>query len=198
MAGSTLSEHASKALLAEHGVPVCRESLVPDVEGALTAAAEIGFPVVVKLCGDHIAHKTERDLVRLGLHNADAVREAATELLGKATPEDGEVGLLVAEMVGGKRELIAGLVRDPQFGACVVVGLGGILTEALQDVAFAAVPLDRAGARALVERLDASHLVTEPFRGEPAADLDALADRLVGLSDLAEARPDVARVDVNP
>lgn len=198
MSGSTLSEHESKALLAEHGVPVCDERLVADADAAVQAAEAIGFPVVAKLCGASIAHKTERDLVRLGLGDVAAVRAAADELLAKATPEDGEVGLLVAEMVRGKRELIAGLVRDPQFGPCVVIGLGGILTEALQDVAFAAVPIDVSQAKALVHRLRASHLVTEPFRGEPAADLDALAEVLVGLSRLAEARPDVASVDVNP
>ncbi len=198
MSQATLSEHASKSLLAEFGVPICEEALVADAQAAVQAAEKIGFPVVVKLCGDAIAHKTERDLVRLGLGDEAAVRAAATELLAKATPEDGEVGLLVAEMVRGKRELIAGLVRDPQFGACVVIGLGGILTEALQDVAFAAVPLDKDGAKALVGRLEASHLVTEPFRGEPATDLDALADVLVGLSRLAEARSDVNSVDVNP
>lgn len=195
---STLSEHASKLLLAEFGLPICREVLAPDPEAASGAAEEIGFPVALKLCGDGIAHKTERDLVRLGLADSGAVRVAGAELLAMATPEDGAVQLLVAEMVVGRRELIAGLVRDPQFGPCVVLGLGGILTEALQDVAFAAVPVDRAEARGLIGRLRASHLITEPFRGEPAADLDALADVLVGLSRLAEARPDIASVDVNP
>lgn len=194
----TLSEHASKALLAEHGVPVCREELVPDPEAAVRAAQELGLPVALKLCGEAIAHKTERDLVRLGLGDAAAVRTAGRELLARARPQDGEVALLVAEMVRGRRELIAGLVRDPQFGPCVVVGLGGILTEALGDVAFARAPLTRAEARALVRSLAASHLVTRPFRGEPAADLEALADLLVGLGRLAQARPDVASVDLNP
>lgn len=194
----TLSEHASKALLAEHGVPVCREELASGAEAAAAAAARLGFPVALKLCGEAIAHKTERDLVRLGLSDEAAVRTAAAELLGRATPEDGPVGLLVAEMVAGRRELIAGLVRDPQFGPCVVVGLGGILTEALRDVAFARAPLSAEEARALVRSLRAQHLVTGPFRGEPAADLDALAEVLVALGRLAEARPDVASVDVNP
>ncbi|MBW2240917.1 MAG: acetate--CoA ligase family protein [Deltaproteobacteria bacterium] len=198
MTAATLSEHASKNLLAEYGVPICREAVGADAAAAAAAAEQIGFPVALKLCGDAIAHKTERDLVRLGLGDKAAVQGAAEELLARATPEDGAVELLVAEMVAGRRELIAGLVRDPQFGPCVVLGLGGILTEALKDVAFAAVPIDRAAARGLIGRLRTSHLITEPFRGEPAADLDALADVLVGLSRLAEARPDIASVDVNP
>src|SRR5258706_1384186 len=161
------------------------------------AAGDLGHPVVVKLCGDSIAHKTERDLVRLGLRDADAVANAAEELLAKVRPEDGEVGLLVAEQVRGTRELIAGLVRDPQFGPCVMLGVGGVLAEALRDVVFASVPLEEAGARALPDRL-ATRALLGAFRGEPAIDRDALARVLLGLARLAQERPDVASVDLNP
>jgi len=194
----TLSEHDSKALLARYGVPIARERLAADPAAAARAAEVLGFPVAMKLCGDAIAHKTERDLVRLGLGDAEAALRAADELWAKRRAEDGDVSLLVAEMVRGRRELIAGLVRDPQFGPCVVLGLGGILTEALGDVAFALAPLTHAEARRLVEGLRASHLLTRPFRGEPAVDRDALADVLAGLGRLAAERPDVASVDVNP
>ena len=126
-AGSmTLSEHDSKQQLAGYGVPVARESLAADPDAAARAARELGFPVVVKLCGASIRHKTERGLVRLGLADAESVARAGDELLALARPEDGEVGLLVAEMVSGKRELLAGLVRDSTFGPCVLLGLGGI------------------------------------------------------------------------
>src|SRR5258706_160899 len=138
------------------------------------AAGDLGHPVVVKLCGDAIAHKTERDLVRLGLRDGDAVAAAATELLAKARPEDGDVGLLVAEQVRGSRELIAGLVRDPQFGPCVMLGVGGVLAEALRDVVFASVPLDEAGARALPDPLATRSLVGG-LRGDPALDRGPLA-----------------------
>ncbi|MEZ4215994.1 MAG: acetate--CoA ligase family protein [Myxococcota bacterium] len=195
---TTLSERASKALVAEFGVPIAREATAADPAAAARAARELGFPVVLKLNGDAIAHKTERDLVRLGLTDEAAVRDAAAELLAKARPEDGAVDLLVAEMVRGRRELICGVVRDAQFGPCVVLGLGGILTEALSDVVFAAAPVSRADARAMIDGLRASHLVTRPFRGEPAADVEALVDLLVGLGALALARPDVASVDLNP
>ncbi len=195
--GKTLSEHASKALLLQYGVPIAAERLVRSASEARAAAGEIGFPVVVKLCGDAIAHKTERDLVRLGLRDADAVASAAEELLAKARPEDGEVGLLVAEQVRGSRELIAGLVRDPQFGPCVMLGVGGVLAEALRDVVFASVPLDEASARALPDRL-ATRALLGAFRGEPAIDRDALARVLLGLSRLALERSDVASVDLNP
>jgi acetyltransferase len=194
----TLSEHGSKLLLRDFGIPLCREVSAITPGAAASAAEQIGFPVALKLCGDAIAHKTERGLVRLGLADTAAVRVAAAELLAVARPEDGEVSLLVAEMVAGKRELIAGLVRDPQFGPCVLLGLGGILTEALGDVAFAAAPLSREDARALVGRLRTGHLVTKPFRGEPAGDAEAIADVLVALGRVGTERPDVASVDLNP
>lgn len=195
---ATLSESASKQLVREFGIPTSEEQRTPDSNGAVEAARAIGFPVVLKLNGDAIAHKTERDLVRLALTDEAAVRTAADELLASAQPGDGEVDLLVAEMVRGSRELICGLVRDPQFGPCVALGLGGILTEALGDVVFAAAPLERAAARALIGRLNASHLLTRPFRGEPAVDADALVDLLVGLGRLGCERPDVVSVDLNP
>jgi predicted CoA-binding protein len=194
----TLSEHASKSLLAAYGLPLARESLVATAKEAADAAAKIGFPVVLKLCGDNIAHKTERNLVRLGLPDAGAVREAAKDLLARSNPEDGPVELLVAEMVRGHRELIAGVVRDPQLGPCVMLGLGGILAEALGDVVFAAAPLSETSARQLPHQLQASHLLTRPFRGEPELDEDALVRILTGLSLLAQERPDVTSVDINP
>ncbi len=197
-AAHTLSEYASKALVTRYGVPTPREALAADVSGAVDAARGLGFPVVVKLCGDRIAHKTERNLVRLGLADADAVREAAGELLALARPpDDGPVQLLVAEQVRGRRELIAGLVRDPQFGPCVVVGLGGIFTEAVGDVVFAAAPLTRAEALRMIDGLRTQRLLG-PFRGEPALDRAALADLLLGLGRLGTERPDIRSVDLNP
>jgi acetyltransferase len=193
----TLSEAASKRLLAAAGVPVLDERAAADATGAVAAAEAIGYPVVVKLCGDAIAHKTERGLVRLGLLDDVAVRVAAAELLRSATPADGDVELLVAPMVRGARELIAGIVRDPQFGPCVMLGVGGVLAEAIADVAFRVVPLDERDADELIDDLVTQKLLG-PFRGEPAVDRTALRAVLLGLSRLAETRPDIAAVDVNP
>ncbi|MEM7410793.1 MAG: acetate--CoA ligase family protein [Myxococcota bacterium] len=193
----TLSEHDSKQLLADYGVPLAAERLVSDADAAAEAAEALGYPVVLKLCGAAFAHKTERDAVRLGLSHRDAVLEAAQELLASVRPEDGDVSLLVAEQVRGSRELIAGLVRDPQFGPCVMLGVGGVLAEVLSDVVFAAAPLDAATADALPDALDSAALFA-PFRGEPAIDRKALSGLLLGLSRLAAERPDVVSVDLNP
>jgi acyl-CoA synthetase (NDP forming) len=193
-----LSEHASKALLAPFGIPFARETVAGDADAAGRAAAALGFPVVVKLCGEGIAHKTERGLVRLSLGDEAAVRRAAAELLAAARPEDGPVTLLVAEQVRSLRELIAGIVRDPQFGPCVMLGLGGVLTEALGDASFAMAPLTHAEARRMIDGLASRALLAKPLRGEPGADLDALAAVLVALGRVAESHPDVASVDLNP
>lgn len=193
----TLSEADSKALLARYGVPFAPERIVADVDDAVRAAAAVGHPVAVKLNGDAITHKSERGLVRLGLADDGAVRAAATELLSAAGPDDGPVTLLVAAMVRGHRELIAGVVRDPQFGPTVMLGLGGILAEAVGDVVFRPAPLDAVTAAEMIEDLATATLLGA-FRGEAALDRDGLVDTLVALSRILIEHPDVASIDVNP
>ncbi len=195
--GNTLSESASKALLRDFGVPIADEREVSTAADAAAAAADLGFPVVAKLCGDAIAHKTERGLVRLRLGDATAVQAAAADLLAAATPEDGAVSVLVAPMVSGNRELIAGVVRDPQFGANVMLGVGGVLAEAIADVVFRPVPLSEVDATEMIDQL-ATHQLLGAFRGEAAVDRHRLRAVLLGLSAAAQSRPDIASIDVNP
>ncbi|HZQ78881.1 MAG TPA: acetate--CoA ligase family protein [Acidimicrobiia bacterium] len=194
---ATLSEAESKALLARHGVPVPAEAVVDDPAGAAEAAAGIGFPVAVKLCGPAIAHKTERGLVKLGLREAAAVEAAGAELLAAARPEDGDVALLVSAMVAGARELIAGFVRDDDFGPCVMLGIGGILAEAVGDVAFRLAPLDAVDAEDLIDDL-AHGALLGPVRGEPPVDRAALAAILLGLSALGGDDERIRSIDLNP
>ncbi|MFT3854715.1 MAG: acetate--CoA ligase family protein [Ilumatobacteraceae bacterium] len=194
---TTLSEAASKELLRAAGVPLADERRVTTAAAAGEAAVAIGFPVVAKLNGDAIAHKTERGLVKLRLADRTAVEVAAAQLLAAATPDDGEVDVLVAPMIAGNRELIAGVVRDPQFGANVMLGVGGILAEAVADVVFRPVPISAVDAAEMIEGLATQKLLGE-LRGEAAVDREALASVLLGLSRLATERPDVVSVDVNP
>lgn len=193
----TLSERDSKVLLASFGVPFVEELQARDAAEAVAAATEIGFPVVVKLGGEGIAHKTERGLVRLGLASPDSVRQAATELLAAARPEDGPVHLLVARMVSGRRELIAGLHRDPTFGMTVMLGLGGILAEATSEPVFRLVPLSRRDAAEMIGDLGAQRLLGA-VRGEPPADREALAAVLLALSDAAQGDQRILAADLNP
>jgi len=193
----TLSEADSKRLLAPHGVVFPPEREVHSAEAAVAAARELGHPVVLKLGGAAIAHKTERGLVRLGLGDDAVVAGAATELLAAARPEDGAVHLLVAPMLKGNRELIAGLHHDEQFGMTVMLGVGGILAEALADVAFRLVPITRQDGHDMIDDLATQKLLDE-LRGEPAVDREALVDVLVGLSDAAEANGTILSADLNP
>ncbi|HEY5011764.1 MAG TPA: acetate--CoA ligase family protein, partial [Acidimicrobiia bacterium] len=194
---ATLSEAESKRLIERAGVPVLAERTAADADAAVAAAEQIGFPVVAKLCGAAIAHKTERGLVRLGLRDAGAVRAAATELLAAARPDDGAVEVLVAPMVRATRELIVGLLRDPQFGPCVMLGVGGVLAEAVGDVVFRVAPITERDALDMIDELATQRLLG-PFRGEPPVDRDALARVLVGLSRVPDTEPGVVAVDVNP
>ncbi len=193
----TLSEAASKQLLTTHGVTTVPGIVVPTASEAALRADDLDYPVVVKLCGAAIAHKTERGLVRLGLADADAVRDAATELLARARPEDGPVELLVMPMVKGSRELIAGLHTDRQFGPCVMLGIGGVFAEAIHDVQFRLVPITPVDAAEMIEGLRTQALLGA-FRGEPPVDREALAEILLGLSRTAESDPDIVSVDLNP
>jgi acetyl-CoA synthetase (ADP-forming) len=136
-------------------------------------------------------------LVKLGLRDPAAVAAAAAEVLAAARAEDGDVGLLVGAMVSGARELIAGFVRDDQFGPCVMLGIGGVLAEALGDVAFRLAPLDRVDADDLVDELSNQALLG-PVRGEPPVDREALAQVLLGLSAVGEGDERIRSIDLNP
>jgi succinyl-CoA synthetase beta subunit len=184
----TLSEADSKALLAPFGVPFLDERLVDSPDEAAEAAEAIGTPVVAKLCGDAIAHKTERGLVRLGLSGPAEARSAAADLFAAARPEDGPVQVLVAPMVKATRELIAGLSVDAQFGPTVVLGVGGILAEAVADAVVRLVPISEVDAEDMLDEL-ASQALLGPFRGEPAVDRQAV---------VAERVPGLQSVDLNP
>jgi succinyl-CoA synthetase beta subunit len=196
-ATATLSEADAKALVAAYGVPVAAERVAATAPEAALAAGAVGFPVVVKLCGPRITHKTERGLVRLGVRTEAEVHAAAEELLAAATADDGDVAVLVGAFVAGERELIAGLARDPQFGMTVMVGVGGVLAEAVADVSFRLVPITPLDAEEMIADLAAQPLLG-PWRGQPAVDRQRLAAVLIGLSDLARDRPDVVAVDLNP
>jgi succinyl-CoA synthetase beta subunit len=193
----TLSEFDSKQRLAAAGVPMAVERLVTSPAEAVAAAGEIGFPVVAKLCGDAIAHKTERGLVRLGLRDAATLTDAVDSLLAAGRPEDGVRGVLVAPMVAGTRELIVGMLVDPTFGRCVMLGIGGIFAEALADVTFRLVPLSRQDAEDMIDDIEHQSWF-DAFRGEPAVERNDLVEILLGLSRVASENDEIVSIDINP
>lgn len=193
----SLSEAMSKQLLAPFGFPFTYEAIVDSPVEAGDAADEMGYPVVVKLNGANIAHKTERGLVRLQLADRGAVEQAALQLLALATVSDGKVQLLVARMINGSRELIVGMVKDPVFGNTAMLGIGGIFAEVIQDVVFAPLPIDKSCALGMIDALKYKSMLQE-FRGESAVDADALADALVAMSEACDAHKEIVSIDINP
>jgi acetyl-CoA synthetase (ADP-forming) len=190
---SALSEHESKQLLSSFGIPVTHEVIARDAAEAATLALGIGFPVVLKASGAGLSHKTEVGGVALNLGNEHEVRKEGERLLKIKGCE----GLLVQEMVKGGREIVCGLLRDPQFGVCVMFGIGGILTEVLEDIVFRIAPLTVADSRDMIAQIRAAKIVG-PFRGEAAADLDLLCKTLVALGEIGIQHEEVIEVDINP
>ena len=194
----TLSEADSKALLAGFGLPVLPERVVDDADAAVAAADELGLPG-----GGQAVRRPDRPQDRAGPGAPGPGRRRGRApgrpptCWPRPPPTTATVGLLVAPMVRGNRELIAGLADDPQFGMTVMVGVGGILAEAVADVSIRLVPIDRADAREMIDDL-ATQALLGPFRGEPAVDRQRLADVLLGLSRAAEGTPELISADLNP
>jgi acyl-CoA synthetase (NDP forming) len=192
---TTLTEAEAKEVLKKYGIPVVEEKAVNTIEETEIEAQRAGYPVVVKGLGSRLTHKTEKGLVKLNLRNKEDVRSAAL-YIKKAAGNDLE-GFLIQPMLLGKREFVAGLFRDEQFGATVMFGLGGIFTEAIGDVVFRLAPLDEKEARKMIDELHAQKLLGA-FRGENAPDKDALIKTLVGLSRIGMEIPDIKEIDINP
>jgi len=192
---TTLAEHEAKQVLALYGLPVTRETLASRREQVGPAAAGIGYPVALKASSPEIPHKTERGLVRLRLADEAAALAAYDAIAGALGGLPG--GVLVQEMVSGSRELAMGLVRDPDFGPCVMFGLGGILTEALGDAVFRRAPLEPADADDMLDEIRGRRIL-EAGRGLPAADRGLLAQMLIALGQIGLDHPAVQEIDVNP
>lgn len=197
-----LSEVEGRALLAAYGIPGPKEAVAATAEEAVEHARTLGFPVVLKVLSPDILHKTEVAGVRVGLRDEEAVFQAFRDIVESAKRHHPRVrleGVLVQEMVPSTAvEVILGVLRDPEFGPVVVFGSGGILVELLKDSALRLPPLSREEALEMVRETRGAGLL-QGFRGRPPADVDALADALVRLSQLAVDLGDVVRaLDINP
>jgi acetate---CoA ligase (ADP-forming) len=194
-------EFGAKRALATAGIPVLPERLVQDADAAVRAAAEIGFPVVLKIASPDLPHKTEVGGVKVGLASADEVRQSYAEMLRSVAvkaPQAAIDGVLVAPMAKGIAELILGTTTDPVFGPVVMVGLGGIFAEIIGDVAVQAAPVDEAMAMEMLRSLKA-FAVLDGARGWPRADTVAAARTIAALSRFAAAHAQaISQIDINP
>jgi acetyl-CoA synthetase (ADP-forming) len=148
----------------------------------------------MKGCSAELAHKTESGMVKLNVGNSEEAARVFDELIGKMNGLD---GVLIQKMVKGSREFVIGLSRDPQFGPCVMFGLGGIFTEALKDVTFRVAPLSKEDALEMIDEIKTKKILGE-FRGSPAVDREALAKALVGVGELGMSCDSIAEIDINP
>ncbi|MEJ2587487.1 MAG: acetate--CoA ligase family protein [Deltaproteobacteria bacterium] len=191
----TLSEYDSKQVLRAYDIPVTRERLVKTQDDLLQAAGDIGYPLVLKGCDSEIAHKTEKGLIRVDIRNEAEASAAFEALMAQMGNQTGTV--LVQEMVKGPRELVVGLTRDPQFGPCVMFGLGGIFTEILKDVSFRVAPLEKRDALEMMGEIK-GHKILDAVRGMPAADRETLADMLINVGRIGLEMDAVKEIDINP
>ena len=190
-----LSEYDSKKLLSLYGIPVTRETLSRSADEAVSAAADLGFPVVLKACSPELMHKSERGCIELNLRSERDVREAYGRIIRSVNLE--LEGVLVQEMVPGQRELVVGLNRDPQFGPCVMLGIGGMMTEVFKDIAFRMAPFGMIEAKDMTEELRFKAILGA-FRGQKPADMDILCHTLIAVGKIGLELETVSELDINP
>lgn len=192
--GRIWDEFASKRLLRTYGIPVVQEKIVESAADALKAARKMGFPVVLKGLAQGQVHKTESGLVCLNILTAAALTAAYADLTKRMK---GKGIIVLQRQMPIEYELIVGMVRDVQFGPCVMFGLGGIFSELQKDVVFAPAPLTAATAKELIGCISGKKLL-QGYRGRKPLDMKIMADILVSLGSLAASCPDIEQIDINP
>jgi len=196
-----MTEREAKAVLAAYGVPVVEEKLVATAGEAVAMAAEIGFPVALKIESVDLPHKTEAKVIRLNLRTPEEVEEAYASVMAnarKVVDPSRIAGVLIQPMIPPGLEIMVGARIDPMFGPMIVVGLGGIFVELFKDIVIALAPVTLAEAKTMLQRLKGAALL-QGFRGAAPIDLDRLADVVCRVSELAaDHRERIDEIDINP
>jgi len=197
---AVLTEVESKQILEEAGIPAASARLARTADEAVEAAAELGYPVVLKIVSPDVTHKSDVGGVKLDLDSEETVAAAFQEITKavKRQQSDARIeGVAVQKMARPGIEVIVGMSKDPQFGPVLMFGLGGVLVEVLKDVAFRIVPLEARDARQMIREIK-GFPVLEGFRGQEPADLAALEKLLLKVSAFVEAHPEIEELDLNP
>jgi acetate---CoA ligase (ADP-forming) len=200
MKNNQISEVEAKEILTAYGFRTLPGSLATDREESVEAAERIGYPVVMKVVSPSIVHKSDLGGVLINLGSADQVRDAYDLIITRSkrhSPKAVLRGVYVEKMGRRGREVILGLTRDPQFGPMLMFGLGGIFVEALKDVAFHLAPVT-AGEAMQMLKLTRSYSLLMGARGQKAVDLEAIANGIQRISQLATDYPQIAELDINP
>lgn len=197
---AVLTEVESKEFIKASGIPLVQARLATSQREAVAIAAELGYPVALKIVSPDIVHKSDIGGVRLGLRNGTEVRRAYREMLAavrKANAVADIHGVSVQPMAPPGIEVILGMTKDPQFGPVLMFGLGGVMVEVLKDVAFRLVPLSRHDARQMVREIR-GYPILKGYRGHEPVDEGALEDSLLKLSTFVETHPEIKELDLNP
>ncbi len=192
---TALSDNEAKGLLKKFGIAFPPERFVPQRKDVAAAAASLGYPVVLKGIGTELMHKTDRGLVHLNLLDSQALENAVRSIVAEASSDLD--GFLIQPQIKGRREFVAGLFQDRQFGPVIMFGVGGVFTEAFADVVFRLAPLSEIDAAEMLEEIKGNALLGD-FRGEKAVRRDELIQTLLGLSRIGEAHPEISEIDINP
>ncbi len=195
-----LNEVESKAMLKAAGIPVVETRFAKTKVEAVAISKEIGFPVALKIMSPNVVHKSDSGGVKLGVETGAGVEKAITEMRSsvKAAQPDAKIeGVSVQAMARKGVEVIIGMSKDPQFGPVLMFGLGGVLVELLKDVSFRIVPVRKVDAAEMIREIKGFPML-QGFRGSEPADLDALEDLIVKVSDFVEKNPQVKELDLNP
>jgi len=195
-----LTDVEMRRVLHAFGLPVAASAVAHTADDAAALAAVLGFPVVAKLLSHRVQHKTEIGGVRLNLHDEHAVRDAFNDIVARAKNAgvfDPVDGVLIQPMIVGGVETMIGVAADRLFGPLIGFGLGGIHVELLGDVRFRIAPLTDRDADELMREIRGYPLL-QGYRGQPAADVDALRDLLLRVSRLADEVPEIIELDLNP
>ena len=196
----SMGEVLTRPLLEAYGIPLIPANTAKDADGAIDVAKEIGYPVVMKINSPDILHKSDLGGIRLGLNDSAAVRQAYQEMISQIQakmPTARIDGVLVEAMAPKGQEVIIGMKRDPGFGPIMMFGLGGIFVELFKDVSFRVAPLTKSDAYDMIQTTRAGKLLTG-YRGQAPADLDAVVDTILRLSQLAVDFEELEEIEINP
>ncbi|HBN27221.1 MAG TPA: carboxylate--amine ligase [Desulfobacteraceae bacterium] len=192
---TALTEYESKQVLASYNIPVTNEIIVDSIEDLAKAVEKIDYPLVLKGCSSEITHKTEKDLIRIDIRDE---KEAVNSFQEIAANMNGDTKtILVQEMIKGKRELVVGMNRDPQFGPCIMFGLGGIFTEILKDVSFRIAPIEKKDALEMMKEIK-GHKILDAVRGMSTVDLEILTEILIKVGQIGLDNEEISQIDINP
>ena len=197
---TVLTEIESKQILKEAGIECTETTLARSRAEAVTISAAFGYPVVLKISSRDITHKSDAGGVKVNLRNAaevEAAYDAITKSALQGFPQARIEGICVQPMAKPGIEVIMGMTQDPNFGPVLMFGLGGILVEVLQDVAFGIVPLERADAAEMIAEIKGGKLL-EGYRGQDCANKSCLENMLLLLSAFVDGKPQIAEIDMNP